>query len=82
MGELFRAAMFAAALLLAAGKAPAEPPSHSPGAFAVDPPAPPGALFFTVASELSSLGSKSHDLLMTWVEPGQAAGGWCSRGIR
>ena len=67
-----RAAPVAAALLAAVSTpkaAEAQPPPLS-----IDPPAPPGSVSPTLASEKATTADKGYDILMTWREPGEAGG--------
>jgi thiol-disulfide isomerase/thioredoxin len=51
---------------------PSETAGEVPEPLPIDPPTPPGAAFPALAAESATTVSQGHDLLMTWLEPGEA----------
>lgn len=47
---------------------------QSPPPASIDPPAPPGSMLPTLAAEGPTTVNKEHEILMTWLEPGEPGG--------
>lgn len=60
-------------LLLAASAVPGRAQEPLTPA-AIDPPAPPGSILPAVAAEGATTVTREHEILMTWLEPGEARG--------